>query len=211
MSHSSSQAKLVSEIKKHLADYGIDGFVAHEDIEPSRLWQRSILDALRTCHAMALFLTADFHDSFWTDQEVGYALARDDSEPLPGFRRDRVVIVPLRFALNPYGFVAGYQAIDCRNIALAEIPELMIKILIRQDFSLAGSALAQSLADAETPEEAGRRAERLAVLTNLYSDHVQLLADAAQHNPMVARSSTAAGIVARLLQENKNKLPPFDR
>jgi hypothetical protein len=43
-------------------------------------------------------LTTEFHDSDWTDQEVGYALAR------------RVPIISVRMGRDPYGFLGKFQA-----------------------------------------------------------------------------------------------------
>ncbi len=57
-----------------MARYHISGFVAYETIDPGELWQREIEAALRSMHAMAALITPDFHDSKWTDQEVGWAL-----------------------------------------------------------------------------------------------------------------------------------------
>ena len=42
LSHSSRQAVQVSKLKKELLSHGIDGFVAHEDIEPTKEWQATI-------------------------------------------------------------------------------------------------------------------------------------------------------------------------
>jgi hypothetical protein len=78
--------------------------VAHKDIEPTKTWEAEIEKALRTCDGLATYLTSDFSASVWTDQEVGYCLARN------------VAIVPIRIDVNPYGFVGKYQARTLRRI-----------------------------------------------------------------------------------------------
>src|SRR5262249_54560409 len=77
-----------------------DAFVAHEDIEPSLEWQDVIEEALKTCGAMVAWLTPDFPTSDWTDQEIGYCLARE------------TLVIPVRVGLDPYGFVGKYQGLQ---------------------------------------------------------------------------------------------------
>lgn len=103
ISHSSRQAREAGELKAALREYGIDGFVAHDDISPTDEWRDVIEVALRTCEAMAAYLTEDFHPSLWTDQEVGVALAR------------AVLVIPIRKGATPYGFMGKYQALTGAN------------------------------------------------------------------------------------------------
>jgi len=76
MSHISADKALVSEVKTQLSEYGVDSFVAHEDIEPTKEWVTEIEIALASCHAAVAFLTPEFHTSKWTDQELGYCVRR---------------------------------------------------------------------------------------------------------------------------------------
>ncbi len=86
-------------IKSALADMKIASFVAHEDIEPSEDWQSEITRALSTMNMFVALLTQGFHESYWTDQEIGFALAR------------RTPILPVNFGLVPYGFIGKIQAL----------------------------------------------------------------------------------------------------
>lgn len=99
MTHISSARAFVTEVKLRLAGFSIDGFVAHEDIEPTKEWVTEIELALETCDALVAILTPDFHTSNWTDQELGYCIKR------------RVLILPVRMGLDPYGFIGRYQAL----------------------------------------------------------------------------------------------------
>ncbi len=97
VSHISSHKVEIAALKGDLRRYGVDSFVAHEDIEPSLEWQAEIEEALRSMHAMSAILTDDFHDSKWTDQEVGIALGLG------------VLIVPVRAPDVPYGFMESFK------------------------------------------------------------------------------------------------------
>src|SRR5262249_2168653 len=76
ISHTHEHKAAVGWQKGGLALLGIDAFVAHDDIEPSREWQVVIEEALASCDAVAAWLTPDSPDSHWTDQEVGFCVGR---------------------------------------------------------------------------------------------------------------------------------------
>ena len=99
LSHVSKFKGETAELKNKLAWFGVSCFVAHEDIEPEKEWQEEIEVALGSMHAFAALLTADFHKSKWTDQEVGFAYAR------------RVPFISVRLEIDPYGFMGKFQAV----------------------------------------------------------------------------------------------------
>lgn len=99
LSHVSEHKSQVSHLKSALLEVGVSAFVAHEDIEPSLEWQNEISLALRSMHALAALITPEFHESKWTDQELGWALGRG------------IPVVPVRLGADPYGFVGKIQAI----------------------------------------------------------------------------------------------------
>lgn len=77
ISHRHEDAPFVSEVRDFLATrFGIDAFVAHNDIDPSKKWRDTIREALSSCHFMVAVLHETFHESQWCDQEVGWAMGR---------------------------------------------------------------------------------------------------------------------------------------
>jgi hypothetical protein len=98
LSYSSKDKKFAGRIKHALEPYNIDAFLAHEDIAPAANWQQTIEQELKRCDAFIPLITKEnFHASYWTDQECGFALARAR------------VILPI-CSRNPYGFLEKYQA-----------------------------------------------------------------------------------------------------
>lgn len=91
MSHQHESGHFMGEVKRRLAErFGIDAFVAHDDIEPSKQWRNVIKQALATCDAFAAFVDEKFHASQWCDQEVGWALGRGvPIIPIRGRTQDR--------------------------------------------------------------------------------------------------------------------------
>ena len=49
LTHISAEKQYIAAVKTELAQYEVDGLVAHEDIEPTRDWQDTIELALAEC------------------------------------------------------------------------------------------------------------------------------------------------------------------
>ena len=100
ISHRATHKKEARELADALEAYGISSFVAHEAIEPMATWKDEILKGLETMESMLTFITDDFHESVWANQEIGFALARD------------VPILSLKLEnSDPEGFIASEQAL----------------------------------------------------------------------------------------------------
>ncbi len=118
LSHKSQHKEQIGGLKKQLAAFGISGFVAHEDIEPTKQWQSEIEKALFSMHALVPFLTEDFHNSNWTDQEIGVAIGRG------------IPVIPIHLGTDPYGFIGKYQAVQGKgkkpSVLANELAELVL-------------------------------------------------------------------------------------
>jgi TIR domain len=116
LSHKAEVKKETSQIKDRLALFGFSCFVAHEDIHPTMQWQDEIENALATMDAFVALMTDNFHESEWTDQEVGYAFARG------------IPIVAVRLGRNPYGFIGKFQGLASRwETAAIDVAKILIK------------------------------------------------------------------------------------
>jgi hypothetical protein len=118
LSHKSEVKKDVHDLKERLRPFGISSFVAHDDIHPTKTWQDEIENALASMDGFVAILTEKFHESDWTDQEVGYAFARG------------VPIIAVRLGRDPYGFIGKFQGLSS---SWQNAPEDMARILIKND------------------------------------------------------------------------------
>lgn len=107
ISHLTENKESATYLKIQLARYGIDCFVAHEDIEPSKLWQTEIEKALASMDLLCAILTPNFYQSKWCDQEVGIALGR------------AIPTLSIKKGADPHGFIGKYQAIKAKKTAEA--------------------------------------------------------------------------------------------
>ncbi len=97
MSYYNANKNLAGNIKSFLESYGIEVFLAHEDIQPLAEWQDVIIQNLKGCDIFMPLLTRNFKQSEWTDQETGFAISLGK------------VIIPLQIDIPPYGFLGKYQ------------------------------------------------------------------------------------------------------
>ena len=118
LSHKWEVRKETAQLKEKLSLFGISAFVAHEDIRPTRKWQDEIENALHSMDAFAALMTQDFHDSDWTDQEVGFALARG------------VPVIAVQLGRVPYGFLGKFQAL---RACWDDAAEGIVKLLMKRD------------------------------------------------------------------------------
>jgi len=119
LSHVAAHKIAVSAVKDEFARLGVSAFVAHEDIEPSAEWQLEIELALRSMNALAALLTPDFHQSKWTDQELGFGLGRG------------ILVVPVRLGVDPYGFIGKQQALSAGLDRPCELASGLVDILLK--------------------------------------------------------------------------------
>lgn len=153
------------ELSDHLLDYGVSAFVAHSSIEPMEKWQKVILQGLETMEIMLAFVTDDFHRSHWTNQEIGYALARG------------VPIITLKLGIeDPLGFISDTQAVkgDVNDVYsfLPSLYNLLSKKLGNK--SRMQSALVEAFVGSPDWDQARIRFDRLKEhITSLSEDQVQ--------------------------------------
>src|SRR5215469_6173452 len=76
ISHIAKNKDKATRLRHCLVPYEISGFVAHEDINATLEWQLEIERALYTMDAFLATHTKGFKDSYWAQQEVGFALGR---------------------------------------------------------------------------------------------------------------------------------------
>ena len=122
ISHLAEKKALAADLQANLTRFGISSFVAHNDIEPSQEWLMQIVIALRTCDALVVLQHEKFHESKWTDQEIGFALGRGTP------------VFPVSFdGQIPYGFFGGIQAFKGHGKSAGEIADNLFNALCKHE------------------------------------------------------------------------------
>lgn len=78
LSHRVEDRAGASDIANGLKEHGHRAFVAHDDIPPATEWRDQLLFALSTMTHFVGLVGDGFHQNSWTEQETGYAFARND-------------------------------------------------------------------------------------------------------------------------------------
>ncbi|MGH2374745.1 MAG: toll/interleukin-1 receptor domain-containing protein [bacterium] len=205
LSYAHQDRELAGGLKRELAEYGVDCFLAHEDIKPSVQWQDEILRQLQACDVFLALLTDAFDASDWTHQEIGIAHARGP------------IMVPINAGRNPVGFLARYQAIRLDATRVKEACFRIVLSIAHQNDRLAEemrAVLIRRMAEALTFDEAGQTASKLLDLGNLTASEINALLDAATQNRQVYESGRASRSLRELIRRhrrliNKNVLNKF--
>jgi len=174
-SHVAVKRDLVGAVSRSLSIFGVQAFVAHDDIQPSKEWQGVIEAALASCDAMVAFLHDGFDSSRWCDQEVGWAMGRN--RPM----------LPLAFDMNPYGFMGKYQARKCAGLTAPFIADAIMEWLVAMP-SLHGrlaTSLSQAFADSRSYDSTRRIAAMLSKMQTFSDDDLEKITDAATNNSQV--------------------------
>lgn len=175
LSHTHAHAKFVSQLSSALGDWGVQGFVAHAHIDSGAVWRAEIREALGAAEFLVAFLTEDWLNSDWTDQEVGFALGRG------------IPVVAVMAGATPHGFLSDRQGIphpdDERAPALAT---KIIQALQVMDPRFGGMVLSRALLNAGSFD--GARDVVRALLEVKYADQdiVALAERAAKENFQVS-------------------------
>jgi TIR domain len=192
ISHVHTHKAAVGVLKSHLQVMGISGFVAHADIAPTLEWQAEIDLALRTTQAALALLTSDFHDSKWTDQEVGVAMARG------------VLIIPVNLGVVPYGFMGKYQQLGGSLDQPEALADEVFAILSKRPATLAAmrEGLVTALEQANTYKAARKVSKLLATTQRDFTD-VQLgrIRTALADNNQVSEATGVPRMLATIVGE----------
>ena len=183
LSHKAEFKLEAANIKEHLAANGIACFVAHEDIEAMKEWETEIESALFSMDVLVALLTDGFHDSNWTDQEVGVAIGR------------KIPVVPVRLGKDPYGFIGKFQAISGPVDRPTEIAEKIVQTIFGNNsinshkIELARSSLADNyirkLADSGSFAQSNSLAKELERIARLSPAQEEALVSAFNENGQV--------------------------
>ena len=154
--------------------------MAHDTIEPMAQWKAEILKGLETMEIMLAFVTDDFHQRTWTDQEVGFALGRN------------IPVLSLKLQQSdPEGFIGDQQALrGSLNDPAASVPdiyELLAEKLGNKERLQSG--LISAFVASPSFDETRRRFDRVdEVVNSLSDDEVASVTDGFAVNDQLYRS-----------------------
>lgn len=196
ISHVSKHKKRVGELKDALAAYGVRGFVAHEDIQPTQDWQSEIETALNTMHGMVAIVTPEFKDSEWTDQEIGYALGRG------------IKLIAVKAGCLPHGLLARQQAMTGDIDKIPLMAKGIVTILVKDNAtqSRMRDAMAEALVSSSCWADSKLIADQLETIGSITASNAESIRLALKENSQVSKAYGLPGRLQALLKPYPEKV-----
>lgn len=178
ISHVSTYKEQAHKIKSGTENFGIYCFVAHDDIKPDFEWQNVMLTALSTCHGLLSLFTPGFHQSEWTDQEIGFVLGKEKP------------IIPVMIDQTPpYGFIGKKQGLKYND---ATINSQIASILIGTNERMV-DALISKIEQSRSYDESDLLASILEKAIEINDSQAELLVKAFKKNDQVRSTGFHGG------------------
>jgi hypothetical protein len=139
ISYSTKDKAIAAKVANSIRLAGGEGFLAHETIEVSMEWRSEILRHLRACSVIFCLITKNFLDSEWTQQEAGFALARE------------MKVVSLLFnGISPPGFMEAFQGI---HVTVSNLDRIIKELVESIKTNLAAASKLEGESLTRKPDE----------------------------------------------------------
>ena len=195
LSHADKERKIAGSLKEKIQSYGIDVFVAHDDLEGGTEWMSRLHMEIKECEIFLILVSKNYHSSNFTDQELGMALAYE--KPIIPICIDSTI---------PYGFMSRYQCVKA-NPEFYDVKEVVSVIMKHsksgQEFV---DLLISQLERADSFNAAYKHAGDLLAYDKLSKEQVSKILNAYNDNSQIYRSFRAEPTVKNILRCNKKQL-----
>jgi TIR domain len=197
LSYSHKDRRVAGALKRGLEHFGLEAFLAHEDLAPSSNWLRTIRKNLRDCHVFMPLLTKAFKQSDWTDQETGFAVSL------------KKIVLPIKVDLLPYGFITEVHAQKMPTHINAGACWRIIKHLSKHETLKDGLVddFIGICARSKSFVKAQSNFEYLVELAPFSSDQLGDIFEAAARNRQVYESFGARRVLERLMRDHAAEIP----
>lgn len=189
ISHVSAKKEAAAGLSRAISRFGFDGFVAHEDIEPTKEWSLEIRSALRTCDVLVAMISEGFRESQWCDQEIGAAVGRG------------IPVFSFYYEKEPHGFAGLYQGVKVLGKQADVLVDQMVQQFIKGPATSrqATRSIVKALRHSQSFAHSNYLAEWLPRLTWLGDDEAAILRESLRDNSQVSGARLAERAVPELL------------
>ncbi len=197
LSHLATEKGFVAEVSDHLLGIQVCSFVAHDTIDVSREWQEDIERALRTADALVGLAHPGFHESYWIQQEVGWALGR------------KIPVLIIGLGETPKGFPARYQSPMLERPSAVKVASAIAAWLTSDDRwrNEVVGAFVHDLQNANNYTAGRDAARRLSEAGKLPPAVLDAIERAYLSNDQLYPDHTGAKEIERILAKHKRTLP----
>jgi hypothetical protein len=200
LSHLALEREFVSTVAEALAIHGLNGFVAHQAIEVNKKWATEIQRALRSTQVLVGLVHQGFSNSYWVNQEIGWALGRD------------IPIFMVRLGEDPAGFLSDTQWPSMVGSSPKEVANAIAAWTnTLPDFAdTIGGRLIKAFADVKSFFESRDAAAAIAALGSLTDEQWSRLEQVYWSNDQIYRSVLADRVLRPFYEKHRREYPPPD-
>ena len=196
ISYATGDKKLAHSIKDGLEIYGVEGFLAHDDIKPTEDWQNRILEELNSTQVFIPLLTENFLKSLWTDQETGIAIAKEQ------------LIIPLKVTNDPHGFISKYQALKLKSNIAITCSEIIHTIIEKPSLGAdMRNLIIEMFGESWSFANAAKNAEILTRFTGYTPAQLKRIIRHTVENSQIHESFDAKDILRTFIKGNQKSIP----
>lgn len=192
ISHVSENKESAKNLKTCLEKWGIHGFVAHEDIEPTKEWAIVLTDALFSMNALCAILVKKFRYSSWCDQEVGFALGQNK------------LCIPINKEIIPYGFLSKYQMVKADGLDAPHVAQKIAECVFKDERTHGSycNSLSRLLINSKTTQKALQWIGTINSFPTMERIYVELIFKEYSNNPILLQPNVLQSINKLLKQHN---------
>lgn len=179
-----TQRQYAHELKGKFTRYGIEAFVAHDDIEPDAVWRVELMKHLVVMDALLFLSDEPGNASAWCNQELGYAIGSQ-----------KRVLSLLRGA-PPVGFAAERQGIRSQDSASDDVKAVYATLCSDEALlPVLGCGIAEQLAAVGSYNQANSLAKVIHEHPAFTHDAIDLMNKARQENGQAAGAFDVASAI----------------
>ena len=198
ISYSTEDKEIAGSIKQYLEAFGLEVFLAHEDLEPSVEWQTEIEQNLRWCDILLPLLTEQYRESNWTNQETGMAYALGK------------LVVPIKISIDPYGFIARYQALKFEPSKPNTSCKKIIDVIASKEQFLepVKDCIIRSFVNSSSYIEANKRSKMLSDFAPFNINQCNEIIRAYIYNQQIREGFSSNPFIKDFYEKNKEVISP---
>ena len=192
ISYASGIKRSAGRIKEYLDQYGFNCFLAHEDILPQTVWPAEILRELKRCDLFLPLLTSGFIESFFCQQETGFAYGKG------------VKILPVMISKAPMGMIADMQAVRFNRHKFESSCWKIVKHVAKRD-SLSGpvlDALIKEFGESGSYDDASERARKILNKFDFTQRQVKTIRRYIKKNSQIHETKKARDCIFKFMDRN---------
>lgn len=191
ISYASSIKRTAGKIKSYLDSFGFNCFLAHEDIPPQTEWPKEIINGLKSCDLFLPLLTPKFIESFYCQQETGFAYGTG------------VEILPVMISKAPMGMISNLQAVrfkkDDFDTSCWKIVKHVGKNSVNSETVL--DSLIDWFGESESYDSANHRAKMMLNEFNYSDNQVEAIREHIRRNSQIHQTKHARDSVFKFIDK----------